>query len=176
MMTILRFLILSLFNKILSASESQNGTLSVTYQTMSTLETITYSFYGEGMAYDPTHDRFILGSLQNGTLISVPRTASSNNIKYSEEDVTFILSERPVSFGESNFLGIEMDPVHADIVWACISSIDFSPSNTNGVAQVNLSNGLTTFYDLSSLVILSLFVCSLLYFFVRLIQQLAISP
>ena len=60
------------------------------------------------------------------------------------------VSARPALHG-SNFLGLEMDPHHADIVWACVSNIDMKPSNTNGIARVNISSGEVTFYDLSML-------------------------
>ena len=131
-------------------SSDDTGTATTTYVTMQKLETITYSFFGEGMAYDFTRDRFILGSLQFGTLLAVPRsTMIGGDIQYAEEDVTMILSERPLSFNGSNFLGLRMDPVNTDLVWGCIS---YGPNPTYGVARVNLSDSTVDFFDLTDLV------------------------
>ena len=131
-------------------TESNNGTATTTFVTMGTLETITYSFYGEGMAYDAKRDRFILGSLQLGTLLAVPRsTMVGSDIHYAEKDITKILSERPESFNESNFLGLKMDPVDPDLLWGCIS---YGPYPSYGVARVNLTDNSVNFFDLSDMV------------------------
>lgn len=103
------------------------------------------------MTYDAKRDRLILGSLQLGTLIAVPRTSfvGSESIEYDESDVTFILSSRPDSFNESNFLGLRMNPGNGDEVWGCIA---YGPWATYGLVKVNLTDSNVTFYDLGYLV------------------------
>lgn len=101
------------------------------------------------MAYDRKRDRFILGSLDYGTLLAVPRSAAvGRNIQYSSEDVTMLLSSRPAAFNGSNFLGLTMDPVE-DAVWGCIS---YGERRTYGVAKVNMKDNAVDFYDLTALV------------------------
>ena len=135
---------------IVYSTQSSNGTATTTFVSMEVLETITYSFYGEGIAYDQKRDRLLLGSLKFGTLISVPRsTIPSKNIQYAEEDVIKVISERPASFNGSNFLGLEMDPIYDDIVWGAIS---YGPNPTYGIARVNITDGFVSFFDLSHLV------------------------
>lgn len=135
---------------VVAGTESQNGTTTTTFVTLQTLQTITYSFYGEGMVYDPAKDRFIFGSLQLGTLLSVPRSALlGSNVQYGAEDVTEILSQRPAAFNGSNFLGLEMDPVYKDVLWGCVS---YGPNPTYGIARVNLSDSSVEFFDLGYLV------------------------
>jgi hypothetical protein len=133
-------------------TESQNGTATTTFVTMDVLETITYSFYGEGMAYDVKRDRFLFGSLQLGTLLAVPRAAAAaaagKTIAYAQEDLTFVLSERPAAFNGSNFLGLEMDPLDPDLVWGCVA---YGPTPVVGVARVNLTDSRVDFFDLSDM-------------------------
>lgn len=151
--------IVSLLHSVVG-TESNNGTATTTFVTMDTLETITYSFYGEGMAYDTKRDRFILGSLQLGTLLAVPRsTMAGSNIHFAEKDTTKILSERPVSFNGSNFLGLKMDPVDPDLLWGCVS---YGPNPSFGVARVNLSDSSVEFFDLSDMVSDSIYWCIML--------------
>lgn len=106
---------------------------------------------GEGMAYDSKRDRFILGSLDFGTLLAVPRsTVPEKNIHYNAEGVTMLLNTRPEAFNGSNFLGLTMDPREGeDAVWGCISYGEYS---TYGVARVNLTNNAVDFFDLTMLV------------------------
>lgn len=103
------------------------------------------------MAYDRKRDRFILGSLNFGTLLAVPRsTVAKENIHYDAEGVTMLLSSRPEAFNGSNFLGLAMDPRRGvDAVWGCISYGEYS---TYGVARVNLTDNVVKFYDLTFLV------------------------
>jgi hypothetical protein len=108
------------------------------------------SMEGEGMAYDRARDRFILGSLDFGTLLAVPRSAAPDqNTQYDSGGVTMLLTTRPESFNGSNFLGLTMDPSAADAVWGCIS---YGPYGTYGVARVNLTDNAVDFYDLTFLV------------------------
>lgn len=153
------FLISCAALNLLDCSISWNGTSSTTFITLTILESINYSFFGEGMAFDNKRDRFILGSLQFGTLIGVPRSQSVKNefIQYGQDDVTFILSERPGSFNGSNFLGLEMNPTNPDEVWGCVA---YGMWNTYGLARVNLSTRAVDFYDLSNLVSV-LFLCNI---------------
>lgn len=104
------------------------------------------------MTYDSKRDRFILGSLDFGTLLAVPRsTVPAKNIHYNAEGVTMILSARPEAFNGSNFLGLTMDPRdEADAVWGCIG---YGEHRTYGVAKVNLTTTAVEFYDLTFLVI-----------------------
>jgi hypothetical protein len=102
------------------------------------------------MTYDKKRDRFILGSLEFGTLLAVPRsTVPERNVQYDMLDVTSILTSRPAAFNGSNFLGLHMDPTDEDAVWGCVSYGDYS---TYGVARVNLTNNEVDFHDLSYLV------------------------
>jgi hypothetical protein len=147
-----------------NCSISNNGTLVTTFITLSESESINYSFFGEGMTFDGNRNRYILGSLQLGTLIAAPRSggSSSSFVQYNEHDVTFILNSRPESFNGSNFLGLEMNPTNSDEVWGCIA---YGPWSTYGLAKVNLTSDNVTFYDLSYLVRNYLVKC---HFFVNI--------
>ena len=108
---------------------------------------------GEGITYDGKRDRFILGSLVDGTLLAVPHsTVPQRNVNYGVNDVTMILSTRPEAFNGSNFLGLTMDPQNEDAMWGCVA---YGEYKTYGVARINLTTNDVIFHDLSHLVSLT---------------------
>jgi len=113
---------------------------------------ITYSFYGEGIEYDPSRDRVILGSIGEGKIYSIPYFRSENE----DERVVYDLEDMMVEFagGDSRIpaiVGLEMDPFDPDAVWGAVGLYPPTAETSCGVAKFSLKyKNLSAFYDFES--------------------------
>jgi hypothetical protein len=80
----------------LTSAASRTGTFTVQPYAAKPLMGLTYSFHGEGIAYDPVKDRVLMGSLIDGNIYSVPYYAGydseTDRVVYDKDDMSNIFT------------------------------------------------------------------------------------